>query len=53
MSSVGDVGLEQTLPNSVTLDKDAWSTIDHFVLEFIGANKGLDGIVFRSRLQPE
>ena len=47
------VGLEQTLADAVTLNEDAWPAIDHFVLESIGANKVLDGIVFRSRLQPE
>ena len=47
------VGLKQALPDTVTLNEDAWPSIEHFVLEFMSVNKVLDGVIFCSRLQPE
>jgi hypothetical protein len=46
----GRVGLEQTLPDTITLNEDAWPAIDHFVLESIGADKPFDGVIFRTGL---
>lgn len=47
------VGLKQALPDTVTLNEDAWPAVKHFVLESIDANKVLDVVIFCSRLQPE
>lgn len=53
-ASVGPhMGLEQALPDVIALDEDAWSTIEHLVLEPICADVVLHRLVLCPRLQPD
>lgn len=45
--------LEQALPGAITLDENAWPTIEYLVLKPIRTNVTLHGIVLCTRLQPE